>query len=999
MQLSLSMKKSFFSLLHFGVLMLIASITFAQNSSLVFEQYGKLQGLPGKTTTALYQDSRNFLWIGTEHGIVRFDGKFFTHYNQIGEGGITDRIITCITEDADGNIWFGTESGLNKLNPYNNSIAQFNEGSGPGTIPFRWCNSLFTDDKKQLWLTTEKGIALYNSKQNVFINYPVTVAGKDEKINKFINQVIQDKKGNIWLSTSYGIKKINPLTKQYQSYHQEETNNTSLGQNVYYGICTDNNNNIWAITFGGQLFRYNNAGDKFDAVFTAPDKLMRFAALAGFNTENESSLLIATSDGLLQLNTNNLQQAPVKLLAGNNLTKIYTDRQQNIWVTSANGLFRHSAARLALQWHNLPGNQQHFVYHFIPVVNNSKQIFLTTTAGWYLYNSVTGQLTPHILPPDKNELLKNINRYTADENGYWFTSINGFGYYNTSANQLTDLTHIVKTKTGLTTTGHIVAPLKNQLWFTVRRSGIMIYNTLTKKDTLLFGNKETPDNIYGMGVSDLKLDAANNVWFTAAGKLYYVNPVTLQYKIYQTQNKLSNNKTEPYHILFTKSGRTIVNSVSNIYELKNGKLQLLYPAKGLFNFALYKLIETETGELWAVTDEGLYKTNTTFSVWKNISNFQGLENERPGFEINLSVPGKILLGSMGRIGVLQEDILLKKHKPLPVIISHIRFGNHENFMAASSVAYKCSFKDAVEIELTAPDFNNEKENKWLYRLEGWDKEWKILLAQNTVRYEQLPAGSYTFSCKSVNTDGKESNVTAVTFKVIPPFYRSWWFIVAVTCGIAGVAYLLYRYRLRKAVELEKIRTRIATDLHDDIGATLSSISMYSDAVKKQVKDSMPHLEPVLNKMGENSREMVAGMSDIVWAINPANDAGEKLIQRIENYATDMCAVKNIKLHFLANEKLKSLRLPLEQRKNVYLIFKEAINNAVKYSAAKNIFVAISQSDKELILMVKDDGCGFDDATVKKGNGLQNMQLRANEIKASLKISSAKDKGTLIEVKI
>lgn len=990
------MKKACFSLVHFILFIFCAVLVTAQNSNFVFEHYGKLQGLPGKTITALYQDSRNFIWIGTEHGIVRFDGKFSKYYNQIGESGITDRIATCIAEDADGNIWFGTESGLNKLNPFTNNITQFNEGNGPGTIPYRWCNSLFIDNNKQLWLTTEKGIALYNSKQNQFINYAITVAGKDEKINKFINQVIQDRENNLWLSTSYGIKKFNPVTKKYQSYHKEETAGTLIGENVYYGICADKAGNIWAITFGGQLFRYSNTTNKFELKFTAPDKTMRFAAISFFENEKNNSLLIATSGGLLQLNPGNLQQAPVHLLGGSTLTKLLIDRQQNIWAASTNGLLRHSAASLALQWHNLPGSEKAFVYHIVPNIKNTREFFLTTTAGWYNYNSRLETIAAHALPNDKKDLLKNINRYAADENGYWFTSVNGFGYYNVNSNQLLDLTHIVKNKTNQTNTGYIIATDSNQLWFTVRRSGIMIYNTVTKKDTLLFGDKEKPDNIYGTGVSDLKLGKDNHVWFTGAGKLYRINPVTLAYKTYSPDNGGPiNNKTEPYNILFTKDGRVIVNSVSNIYELINEKLQLLYPTKGWFNFSLYRLFENEAGNLWAVTDDGLYKTNKEFSVWKNMNSFTGLENEQPGFEINLSVPGKVLMGSIGRLGIIDEEKLLHNSQPQPVIISRIRFGNNEKFIKVTDT-YKCGYKDAVEIELAAPDFNNEKDNKLLYQLQGWDKEWKSLSNQNLVRYEQLPSGSYTFNCKSVNADGKESTVTTISFKVIPPFYRSWWFIVLAISSIGSIAYLSYRYRLRKAVELEKMRTRIATDLHDDIGATLSSISMYSDVVKKQVKENMPHLEPVLNKMGESSRDMVTGMSDIVWAINPDNDSGEKLLQRMENYATDMCAVKNIQLHFTTDEKIKQVKLSLEEKKNIYLIYKEAVNNAVKYSEAKNLWVTIQYASK-LSLQVKDDGCGFDKNTVKKGNGLNNFIQRSKEINAVFTLTSVEGGGTVIDL--
>ena len=193
------------------------------------------------------------------------------------------------------------------------------------------------------------------------------------------------------------------------------------------------------------------------------------------------------------------------------------------------------------------------------------------------------------------------------------------------------------------------------------------------------------------------------------------------------------------------------------------------------------------------------------------------------------------------------------------------------------------------------------------------------------------------------------------------------------------------------------RLRIAKDLHDDIGATLSSISMYSDGLKGQLNEQFPQLGAILDKIGENSRDMVTSMSDIVWAINPDNDDGSKLLSRMENYATDICAAKHIKLHFTGGEELKTILLQLEQRKNLYLIFKESVNNAVKYADAKNLWVTVSLNGREIHLLVKDDGKGFAEATVKKGNGLKNMQVRAAELDGTLSISAEAGNGTSVSL--
>jgi signal transduction histidine kinase len=220
--------------------------------------------------------------------------------------------------------------------------------------------------------------------------------------------------------------------------------------------------------------------------------------------------------------------------------------------------------------------------------------------------------------------------------------------------------------------------------------------------------------------------------------------------------------------------------------------------------------------------------------------------------------------------------------------------------------------------------------------------------------------------------------------------------LSITSFAAGI-YFLYRYRLQQAIKLERIRTRIATDLHDDIGATLSSISMYSDAVKKQVKEKLPHLEPVLEKMGENSRTMVSSMSDIVWAINPGNDEGEKLVHRMESYARDICAIKNVPLTFIAGDRINHINLTLELKKNIYLVFKESLNNALKYADAGQIVVSIQLTGNTIQLMIKDDGKGFDLQNVRKGNGLKNMQARSAEINATCQLVTEPGKGTSVEM--
>jgi signal transduction histidine kinase/ligand-binding sensor domain-containing protein len=976
-------------------------------ANLVFDQVSKAQGLPDNSINFIFQDSRGFLWLATNHGLSRYDGRSFKNYTTLGKNGITDMVVNSITEDKEGNIWFGTESGLNKLHPFTETITQYQEGSGNGTIPYRWCNYLFTDKEKELWLSTEKGLALYKNSTNSFQNYPISVFGKDDRINKFINKIVDDNAGKLWLSTSYGIKSFDKKTKTYTSYHKKEINGLMQSENVFYSMFIDHAGTIWAGTFSDGLFRFNKTTDAFEKInIEGVDKYkFNINDISELKVQDSWYLLLATNGGLISINPDTKENIAASYsLADYSLTKIFTDRQHNLWVATKEGLFKLNPNSFAFKW--LPviqdGKEAPTVFHIIPDIKNPETVFyLTTQNGWYKYNAVTQTVESHILPGDKNQLLKNINNWSSDAGGYWFTSVKGFGYYDIYNNMLQDLSQLPFSASGQNTTGYVVKATEENYWISLKRSGILVYNPYTRKDTILFGDKNKPDNTYGNAINDMQKGIDGNIWFTSRNKLYRVNPQNFSYKIFlppPADEKVAETKTSPLHILFTASGRLIVCSNLRIYEFKNGQLITVYPGKGFSSFSIEEITEDAVNNLWVQTAEGVFKTDTGFSRWETMNKLPGWKEGTVVSEVYAKRPGEILFASYEKIGVLKEDLLQKSITALPVIISRVRYGEKENYLVSSQKAViKSSYKDAVEIELSPVNFIGEIENKILYQLSGWDDEWKVLSAVSVVRYEQLPPGDYTFVTKSVNAAGIESTETKIAFTVIPPFYRTWWFICFAVIIVAAATFLFYRLRLKKALELERVRTRIATDLHDDIGATLSSISMYSEAVKNQLKEKNPQLENVLDKMGENSREMVTSMNDIVWAINPDNDDGEKLIMRMESYAVDMCAVKNIRLHFSADEKLNTVSLSLEHRKNIYLIFKEAINNAVKYSNAGTIWVQVELQHKKLAMTVKDDGKGFNEATIKKGNGLKNLHTRAKEIKGTFAIDTIEGKGTTVSL--
>ena len=201
------------------------------------------------------------------------------------------------------------------------------------------------------------------------------------------------------------------------------------------------------------------------------------------------------------------------------------------------------------------------------------------------------------------------------------------------------------------------------------------------------------------------------------------------------------------------------------------------------------------------------------------------------------------------------------------------------------------------------------------------------------------------------------------------------------------------FRTANKLKLQNIRNRIASDLHDDVGSTLNSISVYSEVAKQK----SPTLVDELEQIGDASRKIIEVMSDIVWTINPKNDTFENIISRMSTLAYNLLKAKNIEHTFRADESLNEIKLSLDARRNFYLIFKEALNNLVKYSNASRASISLTSENGLIKLSVRDDGVGFDVAQTSKGNGLLNMKARAEEMNAQIKIESEKGSGTNIEL--
>jgi signal transduction histidine kinase len=277
-----------------------------------------------------------------------------------------------------------------------------------------------------------------------------------------------------------------------------------------------------------------------------------------------------------------------------------------------------------------------------------------------------------------------------------------------------------------------------------------------------------------------------------------------------------------------------------------------------------------------------------------------------------------------------------------------------------------------------------------------DRDWGEPTEQRTVILANLSPGPYRFLVRAVNANGTVSETPAsISFRILPPIWQRWWFLALVVLAIATGIYTLYRYRVRQLLEVERVRMRLATDLHDDIGASLSQIALLSEVIRQQGNQNDPQTTERLSKIARVSRELVDSMSDIVWAINPNRDSIDDLTHRMRRFASDTLTAREIKVRFSAPESDESTRLGANTRREVFLIFKEAVNNIARHSGCVTVDIQVEASPGWLTLRLEDDGRGFAPSADHDGHGLASMRARAQSLGGSLEVISEDSRGAIV----
>ncbi|MFM9985987.1 MAG: triple tyrosine motif-containing protein, partial [Flavobacteriales bacterium] len=429
------------------------------------------------------------------------------------------------------------------------------------------------------------------------------------------------------------------------------------------------------------------------------------------------------------------------------------------------------------------------------------------------------------------------------------------------------------------------------------------------------------------------------------------------------------------------------------YDIPTNTLEQFTRNDGLLSNDISALEVDKRGVVWMGTSQGLAAMSYPERTVTHFTSASGLPDQNfSAASLYDSVKDKMYFSANGFVVSFYPEELLRPTQIPELFLTGMRIeGNESGILPRQFHAGE----NHIDFMFTAVDLYNAEGFEYRYKLEGLESTWNEAGKNKMASYANIPAGDYKLLV-SVKTLGVWSEPKALyQFQLPQYFYKTPIFYALMAALFCLFVYAVYWFRIRRIKQMEAIRNRISHDLHDDIGSALSSIRILSG----QRKTSEDQNREALQRINRSSQQMLDNMDDIIWAIQPENDSGEQLLIRMREFASEVVEAAGMQCKMNMDERIEHRTFGLNHKRTVYLIFKEAINNAVKYSKASEVSIVFRMTGSNAAyLEVKDNGSGFDTKHILPGNGLKNMKRRAAELGGELHVISSTEKGTSIQLK-
>ena len=764
----------------------------------------------------------------------------------------------------------------------------------------------------------------------------------------------------------------------------DEINSGSISNNTVMSITEDNLGDLWIGTFGGGLNKFDHSTESFSNYKHDPF--------------NENSL------------------------ADNDVLSIYTDNTGIVWVGTHLGKGLSKLVRNSIKFgliENERGNSNSLnddVVWSIYEESNSGMLWVGTyRGGLNKYDRGKNQFTFYTNnPSDSNSIGDNHVRAIAEEsnNNLWLgTYSNGLNKFNKSTGIFTRFVNDPNDSSSLgdNQIQSIYIDADSICWIGTFGGGLNKFD-LKKydgSDKIEF-IKYVHDPSNSSTISDDRVytifdDKDGLLWIgTYGGGLNKFDKVTETFSHYMSNpddySTLSNNKVIS---IFEDSEGTLWIGTSggglNKFNRATEEFERMTNTSGLNSQVIYGILEDDKKNLWMSADNGLVKFNI---ITSNITYFDltdGLQSmEFNGGAYFKNKNGEMFFGGISGLNYFFPDSVRSNDQIPPIVISELKIFDETVKGEVTEIVLDYN-QNYFTFEFSALDYTNPGDNQYAYYLEGLENEWHFTDALlRRANYTNLQPGSYTFRVKGSNNDGLwNQEGLAISVQILPPFWKTWWFIFISIVSIGGLVSFLISMRVKHLLAMEKLKVRLAADLHDNVGAGLTEISILSELAAKDIGNISNSTSKKLDNISETARHLVDSMSDIVWFVNPQRDSLHDLIIRLKDSFSDLLNVMGVSFKTDNIDNIVDIKLPMDFRQNLFLIFKEAINNSIKHSKCERINLETKLEKNMLSISLKDDGIGMEKVDYRKGNGLRNIKNRASAIKGSLEIITKKGKGTKI----
>jgi signal transduction histidine kinase/ligand-binding sensor domain-containing protein len=887
------------------------STVYAQVDELKFKHFTVEDGLSQSSVYSIMQDSKGFMWFGTQTGgLNKYDGYSFKYYKHLRTDtcSISGNTIIKLFEDSKGYIWAGTRgAGLNRYNPQTDCFTRYyynieDEKILPGnTIP-----DIFEDENGRLWIASTMGLYFYDYKKDIFYQFIDSLTG-----NRYsgVTSIQSAGKNRLFIATKKGIYLLDTKTNTtIKHLCNDKKNVKSISDNYVTTILLDSKGRLWAGTHRNGLNRLiDTAGNEFTRFTFNPENSTGLIdnIIRTISEDKNGNIWIGTQNGLEQLvpeqqekkypvflhhqndenNTNSINE--------NSIYSFYCDNDGNIWVGNWTGgvnYLDNSEVKFK-HYHNIKNEESSLSNNAVSsfAIDNSG-LWVGTIDGLNLLNRETNRFTHYTEDLSNPKALQNDHikvLYNDSESNLWVGTFNGLYRYNKSNN---NFTYILKDKIIYA----IAEGNKSSLWIGTSEELIQLNKTNQSIKHYLH-NKKDPNSISDSKINSIYKDKNNNIWIgTKIGlNLYNESEDNFTSFYYSKDDITSLSNDFITSIIEDNKGNLWIGTLDglNMYDPINKSFVQYNEKDGFPDNTINSILVDNSGDLWIATNKGLTRFNPMLAEKKenyNIRNFDmgdGLQgNEFIRNSCYKSKSGELYFGGINGYNVFHPDSIKYNTQAPNVYITEFKLFNKpvvigaENSPLSKHITYTKTIslkhkQSVISFTFVALNYISPEKNQYAYMMEGFEKEWNYCGNKREATYTNLPAGDYVFRVKASNNDGVwNTEGASLHIKVIPPIWKTWWFRIAIAVLLASIIYIYYSRRL---LEQKKINRMLEMKVQERT-YELNEKNVLLLEQAENLNETNTKLEERQQLIEEQSEELTAQRDELV----DSNEVKDKLFSVI-----------------------------------------------------------------------------------------------------------------------